>query len=94
MDQNLDIYGVECIYPDGTKMMFSGRNQAGCETRFYSHMHGTKGSTIASADSDRGLPTSIHEGHSLGRGRRIWTSRVEDGGTHRASRHVRGGPLV
>lgn len=78
VDQNLDNYGVEYTYPDGTKMMFSGRNQAGCETRFYSHMHGTKGSAIASANSDCGLPSSIHEGHSLSRGSRIWTSRVAD----------------
>ncbi|QDV04967.1 Inositol 2-dehydrogenase/D-chiro-inositol 3-dehydrogenase [Planctomycetes bacterium Poly30] len=82
VDQNLDTYGVEYTYPDGTKMMFSGRNQPGCESRFYSHLHGTKGSAIASANSDCGLPSSIHEGHTLSRGSRIWTSRVAEDETN------------
>ncbi len=78
VDQNFDAYAVEYTYPDGTKMMFSGRNQPGCETRFYSHMHGTKGSAVASANSDCGLPSTIHDGHSLSRGSRRWTSKVAD----------------
>ncbi|MFT6107912.1 MAG: putative dehydrogenase [Planctomycetota bacterium] len=78
VDQNLDVYTVEYTYPDGTKLMFDGRNQAGCETRFYSHMHGTKGSAVVSANSDCGLPSSIHEGHTLSRKSRIWTSKVPD----------------
>ncbi len=76
VDQNFDSYSIEYTYPDGTKLMFDGRNQDGCETRFYSNMHGTKGSAVASATSDCGLPSSIHSGHTLSRDSRIWTSRV------------------
>ncbi|MEM8709590.1 MAG: Gfo/Idh/MocA family oxidoreductase [Planctomycetota bacterium] len=78
VDQNFDSYSIEYTYPDGTKLMFDGRNQPGCEQRFYSNMHGTKGSAIASSNSDCGLPSSIHEGHTLSRKSRVWTSRVPD----------------
>jgi predicted dehydrogenase len=78
VDQNFDAYTVEYTYPDGTKMMFSGRNQLDCQTRFSSNMHGTKGSAVVSAFSDCGLPSSIHEGHSLSRGSRVWTSEVPE----------------
>lgn len=79
VDQNLDSYSIEYTYPDGTKLMFDGRNQSGCETRFYSNMHGTKGSAIVSSNSDCGLPSSIHSGHTLSRDSRTWTSRIREG---------------
>ncbi|MEM9378920.1 MAG: Gfo/Idh/MocA family oxidoreductase [Planctomycetota bacterium] len=78
VDQNLDSYSVEYTYPDGTKMMFEGRNMSGCQTRFNSFMHGTKGSAVVSRNSDCGLPSSLHTGHDLSRSSAVWRSKVAD----------------
>jgi len=79
VDQNLDTYSVEYTYPDGTKMLFDGRCMAGCQTHFSSYLHGTKGSAIASAHGDCGLPASIHSGYDLRRESAVWTSDVPPG---------------
>lgn len=79
IDQNLDTYSVEYTYPDGTKMMFDGRCMSGCDTRFASYLHGTKGSAVVSAHGDCGLPSSIHAGHDLGRESLVWRSEVPEG---------------
>ena len=76
VDQNFDTYSVEYTYPDGTKFMFDGRCMSGCETRYASYMHGTKGSAIVSHHADCGLPSSIHKGHDLSRASAIWQSEV------------------
>jgi hypothetical protein len=76
VDQNFDTYSVEYTYPDGTKFLFEGRCMTGCQTRFSSYMHGTKGSAIVSAGGDCGLPSSIHEGHDLSRASTVWESEV------------------
>lgn len=76
VDQNLDSYAVEYTYPDGTKLMFDGRNMEGCEEKFSSYMHGTKGSAIVSANSDCGLPSRIFSAHDLSRESVTWTSEV------------------
>jgi len=60
IDQNLDTYSVEYTYADGTKFFFEGRCMAGCQTKYSSFMHGTKGSAVVSASGDYGLPSSIH----------------------------------
>src|SRR5690606_36197392 len=74
VDQNFDSYAVEYTYPDGTKLMFEGRNMDGCQTRFSSHMHGTKGSAIVSNDGDCGLPSRIHSRQDLSRESLVWRS--------------------
>ncbi len=51
VDQNLDTYAVEYTYPDGTKLFYNGRNMAGCQNRFASYVHGSKGSGIVSTNS-------------------------------------------
>jgi len=76
VDQNLDTYAVEYTYPDGTKFMFEGRNIDGCQTKFSSMMHGTRGSAIVSSNSDCGLPSRIHSSHDLSRDSLVWTSDV------------------
>ena len=78
VDQNFDTYAVEYTYPDGTKLMFDGRCISGCQTRFSSFMHGTRGSAIVSANGDCGLPSSIHEGHRLDSAGMVWRSEVPD----------------
>ena len=76
VDQNLDSYGVEYVYEDGTKFQFNGRNIDGAEVRFSSHMLGTKGSAIVSANSDCGLPSSMYSDHAMSRDNRTWISEV------------------
>jgi len=50
-DQNFDSYSIEYTYPDGTKLLFDGRNMIGCTNDFASYVHGTKGSGIVSMAS-------------------------------------------
>jgi len=76
IDQNFDTYAVEYTYADGTQMIFDGRNIDGCMERFSSFMHGTKASAIVSANSDCGLPSSIHSGRDLSRASAVWRSQV------------------
>lgn len=76
VDQNFDSYGVEYTYPDGTKFMFDGRNIDGCQVKFSSHMHGTKGSAVVSANGDYGEPSSMHRDHTLSRESATWVSDV------------------
>jgi predicted dehydrogenase len=79
VDQNFDTYAVEYTYPDGTKFMFEGRNMDGCQIRFSSFMHGTKGSAIVSNDGDCGLPSRIHSRHDFSRDSLVWKSEVRPG---------------
>jgi len=48
VDQNLDTYDVEYVFPDGTRLFFQGRNMDGCHDEFASYVHGTKGCAIVS----------------------------------------------
>ena len=76
VDQNFDSYGVEYTYPDGTTFMFEGRNIDGCQSRFSSFMHGSKGSAIVSSSGDCGLPSSIHSKHDMSPESLVWKSEV------------------
>lgn len=40
--QNLDSYGIEYTFPDGTKAMVTGRYIPNCHTDFGTYLHGTK----------------------------------------------------
>ncbi len=51
VDQNLDSYGVEYTYPDGTKLFYYGRQMSGCHGEFASYAHGTKGTAIISTSA-------------------------------------------
>jgi predicted dehydrogenase len=74
VDQNMDVYGVEYTYPDGTKLIFNGRCMTGCLENFSSAMHGTKGSAIVSRSGDCGFPSTTFRGHTMQRADRIWQS--------------------
>ncbi|MCA8948719.1 MAG: gfo/Idh/MocA family oxidoreductase [Planctomycetes bacterium] len=78
VDQNLDSYGVEYTFADGTKMFFDGRCIDGCETIYSSFAHGTKGVAIVSNSGDCGLPSSIFEGQRTDADKRVWTSDVPE----------------
>lgn len=77
VDQNFDSYAVEYTFADGSKFFFDGRCMNGCNDIYNSAIHGTKGSAIASASGDCGLPASIHRGQSQDRGSRLWVSEVK-----------------
>ena len=74
VDQNLDTYGVEYTYPDGTKMFFDGRCIDGTYGKFSSYLHGTKGVAIASRANDCGGPSAIYKGHNMTQENLLWQS--------------------
>jgi len=74
VDQNLDSYGVEYTFADGTKLFFDGRCMDGAEGIYSSHAHGTKGNAILSAGGDCGLPSRLFS--SLDHSKPIWDSKV------------------
>ncbi|MBM4093279.1 MAG: Gfo/Idh/MocA family oxidoreductase [Planctomycetes bacterium] len=79
VDQNFDTYSVEYTYADGAKFYFDGRCMNGCDEFYASYLHGTKGSAIASAHGDCGLPASIHKGQDFSRANLVWESKVPQG---------------
>jgi hypothetical protein len=77
VDQNLDTYSVEYTYADGSKFYFDGRCMTGCQDIYSSHIHGTKGSAIASKSGDCGAPSSTFKGQMPKRSEMIWESKVD-----------------
>jgi predicted dehydrogenase len=78
VDQNFDSYAVEYTFEDGARLCFEGRNMTGCETRYASYAHGTKGMAIVSKSGDCGLPSSTYKGHNPDAANQLWTSEVPD----------------
>ena len=79
VDQNLDTYAVEYTYADGSKFLFDGRCITGCWDHYASYLHGTKGSAIASASGDCGLPSRIFKTQQMRRSDMLWESKVPAG---------------
>ncbi|HVR84618.1 MAG TPA: Gfo/Idh/MocA family oxidoreductase, partial [Planctomycetota bacterium] len=48
VDQNFDNYAVEFSFEDGTKFHYYGRHIIGAPSKFFSGVHGTKGSAVVS----------------------------------------------
>lgn len=71
-DQNLDVYGVEYTFPDGTKLTFDGRHQQGCHDEFASYAHGTKGMAIVSTSSHSPGRVRTFKGHNVTRADMTW----------------------
>ncbi|MCS7026767.1 MAG: Gfo/Idh/MocA family oxidoreductase [Bryobacteraceae bacterium] len=67
MDQNFDVYSVEFVYPDGTRLFFDGRNMAGARDEFASYAHGSKGSAVISTFAHTPGLTRIYKGHHIPR---------------------------
>jgi predicted dehydrogenase len=67
LDQNLDSYHVEYVYPDGARLYFDGRNMKGCRDEFASYAHGSKGSAVISTLSHAPGMTRIYKGHNIPR---------------------------
>ncbi len=64
IDQNFDSYSVEYTFADGAKLFLGGRNEAGCEDRFASYAHGTKGMAVISSSSHTPAKCRIYKGQS------------------------------
>ncbi len=79
VDQNLDTYSVEYTYADGSKFLFDGRCITGCWDHYASYLHGTKGSAIASASGDCGLPSRLFKTQQMRRSDMLWESKVPAG---------------
>ncbi|MHC4062320.1 MAG: Gfo/Idh/MocA family protein [Planctomycetota bacterium] len=72
VDQNLDNYAVEYTYPDGTKLLFYGRNMKGCHGAFASYAHGTKGSAVVSTSGHTPGKVRTYKGHNMEKSDLLW----------------------
>jgi predicted dehydrogenase len=72
IDQNFDNYAVEYTYPDGTKLFYYGRNEAGCHDEFASYAHGTKGAAIISTSGHTPGRVRTFKGHNFTRAEMTW----------------------
>ncbi len=77
VDQNLDSYGIEYVFDDGTRLFFDGRTIDGCKHMYASYAHGTKGIAVVSAHDDCGLPSAIYKGQRMEAANLAWQSQVK-----------------
>ncbi|MCI0533895.1 MAG: Gfo/Idh/MocA family oxidoreductase [Verrucomicrobiales bacterium] len=76
VDQNFDNYSVEYTFADGSKFIMNGRCIVGCEPRYYSYAHGSKGLAIVSKANDCGLPSITYKGQNPDRANQLWISEI------------------
>jgi len=74
VDQNFDHYSVEYTYADGAKFFFEGRNINGCEDRFATYVHGTKGSAIVSSAGHSPAKSKIFKGQNFKSEDVVWSA--------------------
>lgn len=72
IDQNLDSYGVEYTFPDGTKFFYNGRHINGCKNEFASYAHGSKGSAIISTSGHAPGKVRIFSGQTVSSKDLVW----------------------
>ena len=72
VDQNFDVYSVEYVYPDGTRLFFDGRNMAGCHEEFASYVHGTNGAAIVSTSAHYPGRVRTFRSHTLSESDLLW----------------------
>jgi predicted dehydrogenase len=65
VDQNFDNYSVEYTFADGTKFFYYGRHMVGTPSRFFSGVHGTKGSAIVSASGHTPGKVKTFKDHNM-----------------------------
>ncbi|MEO0445776.1 MAG: hypothetical protein AAF191_06825, partial [Verrucomicrobiota bacterium] len=65
IDQNFDSYSVEYTFADGTKLYLDGRNMVGCEQKFASFAHGTKGCAVISERGHSPSRARIYKGQII-----------------------------
>lgn len=74
VDQNLDTYGVEYVFADGSRFYFDGRCIHNTHGIYSSYAHGTKGSAIASRSGDCGGPSAVYSDHNMAAEALKWQS--------------------
>jgi predicted dehydrogenase len=74
VDQNFDHYSVEYTYADGSKFFFEGRNINGCEDRFATYVHGSKGSAIVSSAGHTPAKSKIFKGQNFKSEDVVWSA--------------------
>jgi predicted dehydrogenase len=79
VDQNFDSYSVEYVFEDGARFIMDGRCMYGCHPIYHSHLHGTKGSAIASKANDCGFPSSTYKSQNQDSSSLLWTSKARPG---------------
>ncbi len=72
VDQNLDTYGVEYTYPDGTKLFYDGRQMPNCYNEFASFAHGTKGAAVISTSAHTPGKVRTYKGHNMTDDELLW----------------------
>jgi predicted dehydrogenase len=72
VDQNLDTYGVEYTYPDGTKLFYDGRQMPNCYSEFASYAHGTKGAAVISTSAHTPGKVRTYKGHNMADDELLW----------------------
>jgi predicted dehydrogenase len=74
IDQNFDHYSVEYTFKDGAKLYLEGRTINGCQQRFASYAHGTRGSAVISAKGHTPCHCGLYKGQHVGeRSQAMWT---------------------
>jgi predicted dehydrogenase len=72
VDQNFDIYSIQYIFEDGTRLLFDGRCMPGCHDEFASYADGTKGCAIISTSSHTPGRCRTFKGHNITRANMLW----------------------
>ena len=73
VDQNFDSYSLEYTFGDGTKLLVNGRTIPGCNQRFASLAHGSKGSAVISARGHAPSRARIYKGWNMTKENLVWS---------------------
>jgi len=65
VDQNFDNYSVEFTFADGAKLYHYGRTMAGCQDKFASYAHGSKGIGVISENGHFPAHARIYKGQGM-----------------------------
>ena len=72
VDQNLDTYSIEYVFPDGTRLYYYGRQMPNCHNEFASYAHGSKGSAVISTSAHTPGKVRTYRGHNMEKQDLIW----------------------
>lgn len=72
VDQNFDNYSVEYTFDDNSKLFHYGRTIEGCQNKFASYAHGSKGIAVISSDSHTPAHCKIYKGQALDKNKIQW----------------------
>lgn len=72
IDQNFDNYSVEYTFDDGAKLFLYGRTMFGCQDKFASYAHGSKGLGVISASGHSPGHCRIFKGQNMDEKQLVW----------------------